>query len=134
MAKMIFVGCKIPSGILLQLRDEANPSVILQSQPLQGSAMDMQPFVREDGIGLTEVDSDFWDRWAAWALSNKYAPFVNGFIFAAAKQPDVRAEAKERIKELTKLEGLNVPLKEGEIVTPDPRLAYFKEVGLTASI
>jgi hypothetical protein len=107
MSKTVMVGCKIPTGLLLQLRSPEDNHVVLAEKAIQGCAVDMQPYVREDAIGLTEVDAEFWEAWSLWAQANKYAPYTKGFIFAAVKAADVRAEAKDRLKEKTGLEALN---------------------------
>lgn len=132
MAKTVIVACKIPTGLILQLRDETTPSMVRWQASLKGSAIDMQPFVLEDGVGLTEVDAAGWEEWAAWADKNRYAPYVKGLIFAAYKGADVKAQAREMSGVLSGLEGLNVPLRETDPVPAEPRLAEVRGAGLSA--
>jgi hypothetical protein len=127
MAKtVVYVGCKIPTGLNIQLRDPNNPSIVLAGCMLAGSAMDMQPYVKPDGIGLTPVDADLWEAWEKWAMESKFAPYMNGFVFAAERETNVRSEAREKISDKTQMEGLDVPLRPQDPPSSDPRLAEFK--------
>ena len=127
MAKSVFVGCKIPTGLLLQLRNADN--VVVASVQLEGSAQKGTLVIpppnalKEDGAGVTSVDGEFWEAWEKWARENNYAPYVKGFVFAADRQQDLKAAARERQSELTRLEGLDM---EGS----DPRTVEFKRNGL----
>lgn len=129
MSRNIFVGCKIPTGLMLQLRNpegQVIQEVALAGAMRQGDPLQPAPnTLKENGIGLTTVDADFWAEWEKWASANRFAPYINGFIFAAEKESSVVAEAKEKIKEKTRLEGLDF---EGD----DPRTAEFKKAGIKA--
>lgn len=103
----VVVGCKIPSGLCLQLRDRENPGIVIAEQKVKGSAIDMKPYVREFGIGLTRVDKEFWDAWASWAKENKYKPFIEGHVFAHEDREYVEAEGEEKLKLKTSLEALD---------------------------
>ena len=100
MAKSVFVGCKIPTGMTLQLRNPDNSiaaSVSLEGAMLKGTPDIPAPnALKEDGIGLTLVDADFWEAWEKWATENKFPPYINGFIFAADRQSDIKSEAREK--------------------------------------
>lgn len=115
MAETVFVACKIPSGLILQLRDPEHPNVVLDSRALEGSSSKIEPWVKPDGIGITEVDGKFWTAFKDWAQKNKFAPLVSGHIFAANSRESLRAEARDKAKEATKLERLDV-------AGSDPRL------------
>ena len=123
MSKTLFVGCKIPSGMLLQLRDPQHPNVVLEERALEGSSSPMQPYVKPQGLGITEVEESFWSAWSAWAKKEQYAPFVNGQIFAGATHAEVYAQAKDKIKLYTGLEALDV-------TGTDARLGEFRAAGL----
>lgn len=116
----VLVGCKIPTGLLVRTYDKDNPTVVLDEFKLNGAAMDKEPFVREGGVGITRVPADKWERFEAWARENKYKPFVNGFVFAATDADSVLAEAAEKAKERTMLEGLDVSPSAN-----DPRMKEF---------
>lgn len=131
MSKTVIVGCKIPTGLVLQLRDEANPSQVKAQVVLQGTVIDMAPYVRENAVGITEVDADFWEAWENWAIRTEFAPYAKGFVFSASKAADIKAEAIEKANEFTRLERLQVPLKDGDPVSRDPRLADLRNSGLT---
>ena len=123
--KTVTVGCRLPAGLVLQLRDKTNQNIVLVAKPVIGCATKDAPFVREFGAGFTEVDSDLWEAWSAWAAENKFEPFLQGVIFAAPTRERAQAMARERMLEQTLMEGLNVddPKK-------DPRLAAFHGGGL----
>ena len=90
--------------------------------------------LQEGGVGLTmDVDGDFWDEWAKWAEANHYDPYVKGFVFAAERRVNVMAEAKEKINEMTNLEGLRLPTRpsDDQRIT-DPRLAEVRGAGIEA--
>jgi hypothetical protein len=132
MVKTVIVGCKIPTGLTLQLRDERDAHIVKAEVRLQGTMVDVAPYQRESAVGLTTIDGEFWEAWVAWATKNQYEPFVKGFIFASDKEVNVKAEAKEKVDEMTMLERLRVPLKEGEVVRKDPRLPSASQ-DITAS-
>jgi hypothetical protein len=96
MTNTVTVGCKYPSGVLMQVGSveiKANGS---NSSEIYG------------GHGITEdVPEDFWK---AWLEQNKNHSLVTGgFIFAHEKRSEVKAEAKEKSKNKTKAESLEKP-------------------------
>lgn len=135
MSKQVTVACKIPNGILLQLRSADGREVLGQAR-LKGS---VDPGTIEHpglntpmtlGVGLTSVDADFWEAFESWAITNKYAPFINGYIFASDKRTSVEAEAKEREKEFNGFSGLQVkdPAKDARLAdVRGARLEAFKD-------
>lgn len=127
MSDSVFVACKIPSGLILQLRDPKHPNVVLESRTLEGSSSKIEPWVKPDGIGVTQVDAKFWTAFEDWARKNQYAPLVTGHVFAALTMEDLRAEAREKEKYLTKLEGLDIKGK-------DDRLGDVRAQGLTSDL
>lgn len=120
----VTVGCKLPHGFMLQLRDPKFPEVVLEERRLSGTMTDIKPFVKEDSVSFTKVDADFWATWEAWAKQNKFAPFVNGYIFAGKNAENARAEGKEKAKLMTGLEQLR-PKDES-----DSRMAEFRAAKL----
>lgn len=127
MSRNVFVGCKIPTGLLLQLRDaegRVTQEVAIMGAQRMGDPLQPAPnALKENGIGLTLVDAEFWAAWEAWAVANRYDPYIKGFVFAAEKEASVQAEAKEKAKEKTRLEGLDL---DGD----DPRTKEFKAAGI----
>lgn len=127
----VLVGCKIPSGLVLQLREGERGEIVKAQHALKGSQMPhfspMTPApntLKENGIGITSVPADFWEAWVAWAKQNKYAPYMEGFVFAADKQDELVANAKD-FSHASGMEGLR-PDDKGDI-----RAREFQAGGLT---
>lgn len=127
MAGTVLVGCKIPSGLVLQLRNELGD--VVKEQVLQGAqmahlsvAVAAPNALREHGVGMTTVDKDLWDAWEEWAMKNRFEPYVQGFVFADAKRENVLSEAKDRVRDKSQLEGL----APGD--ASDPRVFEFRNV------
>ncbi len=96
MGAVVTVGCKLPSGIILemgekQVRINGVNSVIIESR---------------DAFGITEnVDKEFWDAW--YATHKDLDMDKRGFLFANEKANDTKAEIKEKKGEKTKMEPLD---------------------------
>lgn len=89
---VVFVGCKLPNGLLLQVGHEAVEIAGANSSELVG------------GYGLTPVPKDFWEAWVAEHRS--YEPLRNDLIFVQGKKDDAKAQAKEQA-ETKGIEGVN---------------------------
>lgn len=88
--KIVFVGCKLPQGLVIEHPADPKQRVVLKGvnkQHIVGS-----------GYGVTEVDGDFWGEWLA--ANKTFAPVVSGAIFAAPSAADVAALAAD-IKSLS---------------------------------
>lgn len=123
----VTVGCKLPNGIILHVRQndqqkkiataangqpifEENP--IVQNVMLRGANLE---FLSGSGTGMTDVDEGFWNKWlrqhASW-----FPAFKTGSIFALPKQDaESKISASNEKRDPTGLEGLNADLKTGEI-------------------
>ena len=128
MAGTVTVACKLPNGIVLDIRDEVG--VTLKAVTLNGSRHRVRPdgmpiFAWEvhGGYGLTpNVDQEFWDE---WSKSNAtYGPFKQGLIFALPKLDSAISKAREQEELKTGLEPLNVDGKDDRI---DARIQSAKE-------
>ena len=128
----VSVGCKIPGGVVLHLRDQSGD---LREVKLRGTAQrpgQMRPYIVageeratkvEDGeqtylIGsaaITEVPADFWAAWEP--LYKKWPPYATGAIFMRPKKDDAIAVAKERRSLMTGLEPID-PANPAPKVTP----------------
>lgn len=95
--KMVAVGCKLPHGIRLHHPLDENKIVELQGKN--------KAIVIGADHAVTEVDSEFWEPWAA--SHKEYAPFKAGAIFVAKSAADVAAMAKDLKGVKTGFEGLN---------------------------
>jgi hypothetical protein len=137
MAKTVTVANKMSSGLMLQLRQEhEDPKLrtVLREVAIKGSRSTIEPFIQENGVGLTEVDADFWEAWEAWAVQNSFEPYMRGMIFCATSLASVKAEAKEKANEMSGFEGLKPLPNEGERTALDPRLAEFSLSGLQGEV
>jgi hypothetical protein len=118
----VVVGCKLPHGLTLQLRDEHQQ--VIAERTLKGVMTDVKPFILQDSVSYNTIDEEFWMAWQDWAEKNKFAPFINGYVFAHSTAASVKAEAKEKAKHFTGQERLRPEDK------TDTRLAEFRKAGL----
>jgi hypothetical protein len=90
----VTVGCKLPSGLVLELDGKTVELNGANSSNIIG------------GYGLTEgVDAEFFKQWME---KHEGMAFVrNELVFAQAKTADAKAEAVEKSAEQTGLEALN---------------------------
>ena len=96
MSETVVVGCKYPTGVLIQVGNTTHKINGSNSSEIFG------------GHGITDdVPKALWD---AWVVENKNHDLVrNGFIFANEQRKEVKAEAKEKVSNKTKAEGLEKP-------------------------
>ena len=96
MADTVTVGCKYPTGVLIQVGNMTHTINGSNSSEIFG------------GHGITDdVPKELWD---AWLAENKNHDLVTGgFIFAHEQRKEVKAEAKEKADNKTKAEGLDKP-------------------------
>lgn len=104
----VHVGCKIPSGIILNLtRYEVlnKEHGIVQRQgeeldtvTLKGTAIKFgQPDLSLDGYVFTRVPKDFWDEWMRTHADSSL--LKDGFIKAAPSESAAKSIAREHEKE-----------------------------------
>jgi len=94
MGKTVIVGCKLPTGIILE--SPLDPGIKVE---LNGAN---KATIIGAGYGSTEVDDDFWQLWAA---QNKDFPaFASHAIFVAKNSAEVVSVAKELKDERTGIE------------------------------
>jgi len=91
----VTVACKLPNGLVLDLAG------VDQKFVLNGAYHDEAIA----GHGMTEVDEDFWTKWAA--LHKDFEPVKRGFVFATKGERNAAAQAKEKKANVTGLEGLD---------------------------
>lgn len=94
MSKVIVIGCRLPTGIVLDLIDKSGKHVHVRLNG-QNSAQEDSPIIllSERDYGETIVDAEFWEAWKA-----KYAdfePLVNKAIFEAKDEREAKAIHKE---------------------------------------
>lgn len=99
----VSVGCKIPSGLHLDLKTNDGP----QRVTLVGA--NASRIV--GGYGITEnVPAEFFNEWMR--RNAKHAAVVNGLIFAHSETKSAESMARERATNVTGLEPVD-PLKNG---------------------
>lgn len=98
-SKTVLVGCKLPHGLYLDLRDKGGNLVARQKLPgasnftLPNPERKMQPTSTVHGDTITPIPVDHWE---AWLKQNADHPAVrNGAIYARAKREDAEAQALE---------------------------------------
>lgn len=107
-ADVVYVGCKSPTGYVLNLTkyeimDEKSGSVRrigndLATVTLKGNAFKQgTPDISINGYVFTPVPKDFWTAWIADHAD--FAPLRDGFIIVANTENAGHAMAKERAKE-----------------------------------
>lgn len=96
MTETVTVGCKYPTGVLIQVGSTTHKINGSNSSEIFG------------GHGITDdVPKGLWD---AWVAENKNHDLVTkGFIFAHEQRKEVKAQAKDKATNKTKAEGLEKP-------------------------
>jgi hypothetical protein len=127
--KLIYVGCKLPHGLVLELLEEQTADERkLAEAGLLSSRMSRPPkVVRSFTVkGANSLANDFTVRglaqptfpyaitpipeefWLAWLAKHQGSSMVTrGFIFAVPNERAAKSEAKEREPEKTGVEPLN---------------------------
>ena len=94
MSETVFVGCKLPNGIVLELPKD--PSQKVEIGGLNAIKIIGAPYCQ------TEVSKEFWDLWLA---GNKdFPPLVSGALFFAKNGQSVKSVAEENKDRKTGLE------------------------------
>ena len=94
----VIIGCKLPHGLYLDLHDKNNN--LTARVKLPGNAGFTLPnkdrkFKNPDtvyGDTLTPVSKEHWDAWLK--IHHDHPSVLNGSIYAAAKQEDAKAKAR----------------------------------------
>lgn len=104
MSNLIYVGCKLPTGLVLKV---GNKTITLKG------ANDARII---GGYGITPVPSDFWE---AWEAEYKESPFIiHNLIFAQTTVARAEGTAKEQEGVKTNFEPLKTETtKAGEPIT-----------------
>lgn len=89
----ITIGCRLPSGIILDLGDNTTPPVELAGQR-QAQARSKIITLTDDDYGTTEVDASFWGAFVK-RVGPEFAPIKSGAIFVAKNEREAAAIAKD---------------------------------------
>ena len=138
----VYVGCKLPHGLILQLFDREPPPAHLSNGLPNPESINWRPTgprielkgansIRDDyslrnvmrvqyPFAVTPVPKDFWDKWYE---RNKDLAFIrNGQVFALDREREVIAEGKVRESETTGLEALRPDIEN------DPRMPNKRQL------
>ena len=107
----VTIGCRLPSGLILDLGDQKTPPVELEGQR-QAQARSKIVLLSEDDYGTTEVDQSFWEAFMA-RVGPDFAPVKSGAIFVAKNEKEAKAMHKDLKGQKTGHEPL--PQEVGEI-------------------
>jgi hypothetical protein len=136
--KLIYVGCKLPHGIVLELLEEqtaderklaeagllssrmSRPPKVVRSFTVKGANSIANDYTVRGlsqpnfPYALTPIPESFWLEWLA--RHKDMTAVKRGFIFAVPNERDAKSEAKEREPEKTGVEPLNPKVEN------DPRM------------
>jgi hypothetical protein len=134
MVDTVTVACKLPGGVILRVFEwvevsyplpGGGVSTVKESHEIAGDTrFTVQGVAHEAGKSPVAQMSDGFALtygcpkalWDAWVEQNKSLDMVkNGLIFAHAQEASVKAMAKERVKQLSGLEPLELDSK-GQMV------------------
>ena len=102
MAKIVFIGCRLPHGIVLD--HPLDPAKKVELAGLN------QTKIIGATHATTEVDAEFWEVWKS--VNTELPPFKSGAIFEARTAADVNAKAAEMAKETTGFEPMRTDGKD----------------------
>lgn len=97
--KTVWVGCKLPSGLILDVDGPGGQVDLEKRVVLNGTNSAMVGGIvdpNSGGYGLTEVDGEFFENWLQ--SHRDYAPVKAGLIFQVANEGDAKKEARARAK------------------------------------
>jgi hypothetical protein len=107
MPETVFVGCRLPNGLHMDLGDTIGDKRITLQGMNSRTAPDGTPLMGFPGV--TEVPKDFWD---AWVAKHKDMPYMKaGVIYAAKSAADAEKEGQNRASDRTGFEGAEPPKK-----------------------
>ena len=101
----ITIGCRLPSGLILDLGIVNATSVELAGQR-QAQARSPIILLSGEDYGTTEVDASFWDAFKL-RVGPDFEPIKSGAIFEAKNEKDAKAIAKDLEGESTGHEPLS---------------------------
>lgn len=113
-SEFVFVGCKMPGGVVLNLDTYeviSKEHGLVRRQEgakvaLKGNAVGFgKPDISIDGYVFTRIDREFWDQWLA---THADSPLIkDGLIKAAKSEADRKPMAREMAKEPGQFDRLN---------------------------
>lgn len=89
----VAIGCRLPSGIVLDLGDPSKPTVEIAGQR---QAQERSPIVvlSQADYGITMVEESFWEAFKT-RVGPEFAPIKSGALFEAKNDKEVKAKVKD---------------------------------------
>ena len=117
----VFIGCKLPHGIVLQLTEVAKSDRgdlvhVFNGEPITLKGQNSSSVI--GGYGITEVPEDFWNEWLR--QNSKLKAVRSGLIFAQPKRKEAMAQAADSETLKTGTEALD-PDKPAKGIIPVPK-------------
>lgn len=89
----ITIGCRLPSGLTLDLGDASKPPVVIYGQR-QAQERSKIITLSDEDCGYTEVDADFWEEFKR-RVGPEFAPIKSGAVFEAKNTKEAEAKQKD---------------------------------------
>lgn len=89
----VTIGCRLPSGLILDLGDPTKPTVELAGQR-QAQARSTMILLSEEDYGTTVVDQSYWEAFVN-RVGPDFAPIKSGAIFVAKNEKEAKAIHKD---------------------------------------
>jgi len=113
MSEVVIVGCKLPHGLILELKRPNG-----ETERVTVAGMNAVRIV--GGYGLTpNVSKEFWDAWIK--KNHRHAALANGTLFIHTDGKSAESMAKERRDVASGFEAID-PLKNGMLKGADGQL------------
>lgn len=103
MSKTTVIGCRLPSGLVLEIAGKGRVELAGQRQAQERSPIIL---LSSDDYGTTEVDADFWEAWKK-QVGPSFAPLASNAIFEVADEKSAKAKARELSREKTGFEAMS---------------------------
>lgn len=98
--KTILIGCRLPHGLTLTLRNADNE--ILAQETVKGMNSSV---IKGATYTTTVITEEFWEEWKKTHIN--YRPLKTGAIFEARSEDHAKHRAKELSKEKTGFEPIS---------------------------
>jgi len=103
MGKTVVIGCRLPSGLILEIPGKGIVEVAGKRQAQERSPIIL---LSEDDYGVTHVDAEFWEAWKKH-VGPDYAPLKSEALFEAADEKSVKSKVRELEKDKTGFEAMS---------------------------
>lgn len=94
MSKTVTIGCRLPSGLIIEVLKDGKPVSVELAGQRQTQARSPIILLGESDFGTTEVDAEFWDAWKK-IVGPDYGPLASNAIFEAKSAQDAASIARD---------------------------------------